>query len=106
MNKPKNYDECRVVVQNVPYRRAENGEEYFEATTMSEGVLGKGQIVWINGRSTFAYWVSAYVPEIGVTIVDSRFLVRPIDPNLNHDGPNIPEKNMWNASDPMEQRQS
>lgn len=106
MNKPQNYDECRVVVQNVPYRSGGNSEEYFEGTPMGEGVLGKGQIVWINGRTTFAYWVSAYVPGIGVTIIDSHFLVRPIDPHLNHDNPNIPEKNSWNISDSMEQRRS
>ena len=101
MNKPEHYDECRVVVQNVPYRSGGNDQEYFEGTTMPEGVLGKGQMVWIDGRTTFASSVSAYVPGIGVTIIDSRFLVRPIDPNLKHDNPNIPEKSIWNVSDSM-----
>lgn len=106
MNKPQNYDECRVVVQNVPYRSGGNAEEDFEGTTISEGVLGKGQIVWINGRTNFACWVSAYVPGIGVAIIDSRFLVRPIDPNQTLDDRNIPENSIWNVLDSMEQRQS
>jgi hypothetical protein len=62
-----------VTVRNITYLCE---DEHFDGMPMSGGVLGKGQLVWIRNCPSFGNVISAYVAEIGLVRIDSRFLVR------------------------------
>jgi hypothetical protein len=76
INKPRDYDEARVIVQNITYQFE---DDQSDSPSMTGGVLGKGQVVWIKKCRAFASSISAYVRGVGVVMVDSRFLIRTAD---------------------------
>jgi hypothetical protein len=73
IDKPRDYDEARVIVQNITYHFEDDKSD---GPSMTGGVLRKGEVVWIKKCRAFASSVSAYVRGVGVVTVDSRFLIR------------------------------
>jgi hypothetical protein len=78
MSKPQDYEETYVTVRNVPYQCEDSN---FMGRSLTGGVLGKGRVVWAKNllkmkkQSLPTYFVSAYVEEIGIVLVDPRCLM-------------------------------
>lgn len=79
MTKPENFGQTRVLKQNMPYQCQ---SQHTAGMPLSGGVLGKGQVVWVepppdgtrlpSRRGSRS--ISGYVEDIGVISLDPRFL--------------------------------
>ena len=76
MNRPQEFQAACRAAQNMPYRFASGSSD---DAADSGGVLGKGQLVWTCRRENTpgsTSFISAFVDDLGVISLDSRWLMR------------------------------
>lgn len=74
MKKPSGYEETCMTVRNIPYQLA---DERYKGMSMTGGVLGKGQTVWVQSLAKTRkrpILITAYVENIGIVSVDPHYL--------------------------------
>ena len=79
MNRPQEFQAACRAAQNMPYRFVSG---FFDDTADSGGVLSKGQLVWTcreENRTRRTISIKAFVDDLGVISLDSRWLTERIE---------------------------
>ncbi len=74
VSRPAEYEQACVAKRNVPYQRSVVN---FQGQPMTEGVLVKGRVVWVQkAKPAKGRPVPAYVEGLGIVSVDPRYLAQ------------------------------